>query len=325
MGELSASLLKSFGIRAGRVVKEKSYFVCDTPDGLLKLAKTRVNEERILFEHDIKEHMAHTGYPWVEQYILTPDGAPYLRNGGDCYVLTPYYERNEPDFSSWPDFARVIDSVARWHGCARGVVFKQNTRVITPSAPLNQIFARQTAEMNGIRKRVGKQARLSDFDVLFIKNASYYARLMNEAAEALAKTDYPERFATAVDENHICHNALKEESISFGSEAVYITQYADACVDIQLHDLCALIRRHIKCAGANAAPIAQILDIYSHTEPVTQAASDVLHAMLLYPYPFMKIVTQYYSKKRSWTPNALTLRMQSVVNEKENYERHITF
>lgn len=323
MNELNASVLKGFGLRAGRIVKEKAYYICDTPNGLRMIHKTPEDGDRIRFQHAIKEHAAQTGYPWVDRYCIAESGLPYTTVAGENYVMTAYFERKEPDFASWPDFARVLEAVARWHRAVRNVAFGEQTKIFMQTTPLTEVFAKQGAELASIRKRVTRQARLSDFDVLFIKNAGYYTRQVKNALHDLEHTDYAVWCAQAASQRHICHNALKEESLPASGDQVYVTQYTDACVDMQLNDLCGLIRRYAQRAGVNAAPPSAVLEAYDRIEPISSEGVAILHALLQYPYHFIKIVTQYYSKKRTWTPNAITNRMLAAVSEKEAYEQYI--
>ena len=318
MGDLNALVLKSFGINAKKVIKEKSYYICDTPDGCRMLAKARESAERIVFQHEIKEHLFNAGFPWIDRYLETPDGNPYVIADGERYVLTPFIECREPDLSGTEDILRMIDAAARWHTHARRISF--SGAAFAQSVPLTETFKKQAGLINSFRKRVNRQTRLSDFDVLFIKHAGAYADKINEAAESLAQSEYGLRHTQALAENHICHNLLKEETMPIGGGQVYITQYSEASTDIQLNDLCALIRRYAQKAGADALPLAKILESYDRAAPITAEDLAVLRALLLYPHQFVNLSVEFYSKKRSWTPNAMINRMSTVIAGKDFFE-----
>jgi spore coat protein I len=322
MGELHASVLKNFGLD-GRILKEKAYFICETPDGPKKIYKTSDSTGHILFQHQIKEHVYNAGYCWLDRYGLSVSGQPFVVFGGENYVMTPFIPGRETDFTGWADVARALEELARFHICARHVSFCETAaRLEGPS--LDELFHRQSADFSVIAKRVRKQPRLSDFDVLFIKNYQFYASQIQQAITVLKQSDYPALRLQALSQNQICHHGLKEESLILERNQVYITHFTDAAVDVQLNDVGMLLRRYAKQSARHTVPILRALEAYSQTEPLPGSAMAFLYAHLLFPWNFMKIVIQYYSKKRSWTPNALINRMVSVVSEKEEYARYIS-
>jgi CotS family spore coat protein len=320
MAELPAIVYRNFGLRVNRVKRERSYYICETPDGLKKIAKTSDSAEHLWFQHTVKEHLYAKGYPWVDRFALSETGQPFVLLGTDYFVLTPYIDGRETDFGDWADVEQALTAAARFHVCARHVPSENEP---PPPPPLTDYFRKQAAELNAVAKRVRRQARLSDFDVLFIKNIHFYTEQMRQAIAALDATDYPLWLSEALSQRHICHNMLKEESLNFNDGHVFITHWGDAGPDLQLSDLGSLIRRHIQRAGRHAAPLPLVLDVYGHITPLSGDALAILYALLLFPWQFMKIVGMHYNKKRSWTPNAMTNRMYAVVAEKDEYMRYI--
>ena len=338
MGELSAQVLKGFDVSAKKIVKEKAYYICDTADGLRMIRSTADTAEHIIFQHTIKEHVSEAGYPRTDRfYLCALTGLPYVLSGDERYVMTDFWDYREADFTNPDEFLLIVESVAHWHTCARHINFPAtpSSDDLLPTFPIgNQsgisssvdFFRKQGSALNTVKKKVSKQARLSDFDVMFIKNANSYAQQISDAAALLETTGYAACQERAQQENYICHNTLKEESLRVNDHDIYITQYADASIDYQLNDLCGLIRRygqHENDPAVAGASIHQVLAVYNRIIPITQEEIKILYALLLYPYNFIKIVTQYYNKKRTWTPSAIINRMQAVVDQKAGFEKYI--
>jgi hypothetical protein len=66
------------------------------------------------------------------------------------------------------------------------------------------------------------------------------------------------------------------------------------------------------------------LDIYNKIAPLPTDGEKILHAMLSFPWSFAKIVANFYSKKRNFTPAAITSRMAGVLGEQELYDDYIS-
>jgi CotS family spore coat protein len=322
MGEPHAAVLKNFGLKPGKLKKEKAYFIYELPEGINKIYKTNATAERILFEHSVKEHLFNAGFPWVDRYTLSATGQPFVPSADGNYVMTPLIKGRDIDFENWSEFSQALEAVARFHVDARGVnVFESGEN--PAGMPLNDFFCKKATELSSIAKRVRRQARLSDFDVLFIKNLPFYAEQMKNAVYCLDTSEYISWRKEALTGNHICHHALKEESMILVRNQLYITHFSDSAFDVQLNDLNDLIQRYKRRAGRHALSIHHVLEVYSRIFPLSRSGMGILYALLQFPWNFMKIINQYYCKKRSWTPNAMANRMTSIVSEKEAYIDYI--
>jgi spore coat protein I len=324
MGDLHAGIIKNFGIKPGKQKKEKSYFIYDQPEGTQKLYKTNATPERIQFEHSIKEHLIQAGFPWVDRYNLSVTGQPYVQSGGENYVMTPYIRGRDTDFENWADFSRVLETTAGFHRCARGVSlpFPHNAGI-----PLTEYYQRQFADLSSTAKRVRRQPRLSDFDVLFIKNLPFYTEQIKNAIHCLHQSDYLSRRETALSQGHICHNALKEETVyvclKSGEPAqTFITDFTEASFRHCSADLAGLILRHVK-RTASPAPLSEIIAVYSETNALTRGDLAALRAELTFPDAYIKLCRKYYAKKRTWIPGAFLGRMETLGVLKDKYKKYI--
>lgn len=318
---INMQVINAFGLNPKKITREKAYFLCDTADGLIKIQKTTASPARITFQHAVKEHTA-AGYPWTDRYRLTAAGLPYVSVGGETYTAAHAVRGREVELTDWADMARVLSATARWHLSARHLPLPAEARPPAP-VPLTEYFAKQDAALSAMAKQVRRQARLSDFDVLFIKNNAFYSQQVKSALQALAESDYLRWYERAQAHGHVCHRLLKEENLPLYNERVYITQYEEAAVDTQLTDIAALIRRYVQRAGQQAAPIGRLLETLDRVEPLPSGALRILQALLQFPWHFMKITAQYYSKKRSWTPVAIISRMETAVAEAELYNAYV--
>ena len=303
MSVLHHSLAKAFGISS--VVREKGYY--KTIDGMYMIRKTR--DPQIPARHQITEHCIQAGYPWMERYYLSQSGQPFVFMDGDYYIMTDLVRFAEADFSNADEFLKIVGSLAHWHSCARGSDTDMPLQASRPSTPLTETMKSQLEALDAIRKKVAKYSKWSDFDVLFLKNYPEYKERITKALKLLESTGYIKRFNKARQMNHICHNGLKEEIFRISCDAVYITKLDFATVDYQLADLCGLIRRKKNYDIDNN----RILDVYSKVNPLDPEEEVILEAMLLYPQAFVKIVREYYQKKRSWTPVAMANKMREVL------------
>ena len=315
MGDFGYSLPGYFGLRGVRAVKERGYYVCATPTGPVKIHRTSAEPKEICARHNLQKRLASAGFSHTDTILETPQGAPYLQLGRDVFVMTRHVPGRELDFGNPSDIALAMESLARFHSAARGI------SGVAKTPPLTEAYAKQTAALAQNIKQINRRPRLADFDLLLLKHAPAFAETANAAAAALAETAYSALHAEALAGGHICHNALKEESLPIYKETCHILNLSEAAADLQIADLASLIRRYAR-RSHREIPIGRLLEMYARFSPLPDTA--ILRAQLSYPWPFMKLVSQYYSKKRNFTPIAITSRMEEILEERENYDQYIS-
>jgi len=317
VGDLGYSLPGYFGL-SGRAVKERGYYVCNTGQGPVKIHKTSGEPREINARYELQKRLSAAGFSQTDFLMETPQGAPYLQLGRDVFIMTRHISGRELDLDNLNDVALALESLAKFHLAARDIL---TWGITAPS--LTDAFSKQTSGLTQTMKQVGRRPRLSDFDVLLLKHAPAFAKAAEEASAALAETDYTALYTAALDGGHICHNALKEENLPIFQEACYILNLSEASRDLQLADLASFIRRYARRSNKEL-PIGRLLEIYNKFAPLPASAAAILFAQLSYPWPFMKLVSLYYSKKRNFTPVAIKSRMDEILTEQEIYDEYIS-
>lgn len=305
MSGLHHSVATAFGV--SHVIREKGYY--KTVDGKRVIRKTKDACEQILARYEIIERCIQAGYPWVERFYMSQSGKPYVAADGGLYVMTDLIRCPDANFSELAECLKAVRAIARWHSCARGAGLTLPLYKGRPPIPLIEEYRTQSEAIASILKRVRKQSKWSDFDVMFLKSCPDYGERIQQALQLMEGTSYLKRFNKAKQAGHICHGGLKEACLRICGEHVFITKFDHIAVDYQLNDLCSLVRR-----GQNAGlEHEKILEAYNQIIPLDEEEEVILEAMLLYPNAFVKLVTEYYQKRRSWTPIAMANKMREIL------------
>jgi len=312
VGDLSTSLPAYFGLSGVRAVKERGVYLL----GSAKIHKSNCSPREIIASFNLLKKIEQAGFSYADVIIPATSGTPFVNLGRDIFVMTRNVCGREPDMSCFADVKMLIESLAGFHNAARN--FKEPGIPCAPS--LTEVFAKHISMLNAIVKQVNRRPRLSDFDVLVLKNAdSYFARAEN-ATKILESTDYILLYENAQKNNHICHTALKEETFTLTEKNCYISRFEDATIDLQLTDLASVLRRYAQ-KSLREIPINELLEIYNKISPLSNYK--IIYAMLLFPWPFLKIVSQYYSKKRNFIPAVITTRMTGILEAQDDYDKYL--
>ena len=320
MEDLNAQVLQGFRVRAKRIVKEKSYYICSTDEGYRVIRKSADTRAHIIFQHMLKEQLNERGFSGTDRYYPSADGMPFFEYGDNVYVMTGLFKHREADLDNIDDLENVMRQIAIFHNIARGLEFDQPFYVDENAL---DYFRKQASEIDGIKKQIRQRSRLSDFDVVFLKNYAAYRQLMHESVQILEQTKLFRLKEEARAENAICHNLLKEEHLLIDGDNVNLIGFSQAAIDYFIFDLCAVIQRYAKNRNKVKMDIGSVLELYDRYRPLTNDDLEILRGLLKYPSKFVKICRQYYSKKRTWTPSAINNRLEGIVSGKAEYDKFV--
>ncbi len=321
MDDLNIHVLQGFGIRAKRIMKEKSAYILSTDKGYKMIRKSFDTCDSISFQHEIKEFLAKKGFLFTDRFDMSVNCKPYIEYDNNIYTMTSVFDFKEADFFDKTLFIKIIEQIATFHKVAQKINF--SSKVHYGDSQIIETYKKNLEELNIIKKKISSQKRFSDFDVLYIKNYNYYKEQIETTIELLEKTKVKRYLQMARLNNTICHGLLKEENILTDNPNVYIINFSNASIGYSLFDLCNIIKRYVKNLPQNYLTISEIIDIYSKINPLEQEELSILYPLLLFPHKFIRICGQYYSKKRTWTPSAIANRMETVVNSKEAYHEYV--
>jgi CotS family spore coat protein len=319
MNDFAATLPSHFGLAGTKTVKERGYFLCKTAQGFFKIHKTQDTHQDIYRRHRLLEQLDGLGFPWTDRIVLSVQGEPFVQLGRETYVMTRHVKGRELNPDCLQDMTLAIESLARFHMIAQGVAWDPASTI---SPPLSETFAKNATFLTKTARLASKNSRMSDFDVLFIKNSGQYMAKAEASIQLLARTGYPAVYAAAVAGGHLCHGELKEETMPIWDGTCYLTNFNHAAVDAQIVDLAAFLHRYAR-RSRREIPLAALVDMYDRVLPLPSQGTDIIAAYLAHPWQFVKIAQQYYSKKRGWTPVAMMGRMGDLLEMQALYDAYV--
>ena len=327
MESIILSAAQNFNLKCTRskIYKDKFGYVCVTAQGPVRIqrASDRASRARgrnansdetiaaIMFQHAIKEHLHESGFA-VDRFLFSSQNAPYFKtdgSDGDVYTACFVQTGANIDFTKGNALLDTAGHIAKMHHTlseANIAPVSAMSAMSAKEAKSGDNGAKLLESLTILKKKLLKAGKFSDFDILFLRG---YEKLAPHIA--------------AIDDSgscakHICHNLLKEENIyrQENDGTIAITNFSEAARLHHLYDLAYIIKRYIKAKPQEIMPIDKILEAYGSgwQKPLDDA---LFRRILLYPDKFIKVTTDYYSKKRSFAPNTYISRMQECLRAGE--------
>lgn len=302
MGDFATTLLSQYGLAGQAFFKERGAYIL----GAQKLHKTSDNHDALYARHDLLAQIDLNGFTHTDKIKSTLRDMPFVEMGRDTYVLTRHVRGREVDLESPADMTLAVQAIARMHSAARGIKHQVQAQ------PLHVLFAKDTAFLAKVQRQIGNASRLQDFDVLVLKNIGAYIARADAAAQLLAQTNYNSLHLHALSHGHVCHNNIKEDMLILHEGTCHIGSFGQATLGVQLCDLANFILRYAT-KGTRKMPYQPWLSAYNEILPLSPCAQDITRAVLMYPWQFIKLARNYYSKKRGWVPGAIASKMEELL------------
>jgi CotS family spore coat protein len=327
MDELNIQAVHAFGLKPKSIIKHKLFYILNTDSGVKVIKKIAPDSESarqsILFQQYIKENLCRQGYPFLDHFHLSVKNEPFVVLDKSLYSLTDHLPFRESNFAAPAEFKKVVANVAVMHALAKNIAPYNDSFPQSSKQSVDGLYQSSAGKLISLKKNIAKYKQLSDFDVLFYKNFSYYKEKLDQWHCLIRASNFEERDREAREKGEFCHNLLKEEYLLLNKEDVYITNFSDCAYGYSLTDLALLLKRHFKASTDRTADITDIIETYHKNNPLTKKDIEILYALLLFPDKFIKICSQYYAKKRTWIPGTFKSRIEQTVETKDAYMRYI--
>ena len=321
MDGINAHVLRGFGLKCRYMAKNKSFYVCGTDRGMKAVSKTGAEHSAITFRHRVKEALFESGFTGIDRFCLSVQDQPFLVFENETYTVTDYYDYPETRFDRAEEFTAAVAAAARMHAVFKtaGLEFGE----AAAAERLRDVYIKNTADLERYKKNLQKQKRLSDFDVLFLKNCVYYSELLGRWFRQAEKSRY---YTDGLCGKYLSHNRLKEETVLRSPAGeVYVTDFSECAPGHYANDLASLVKRHFMAAPAGtAAGLDETVGLYVGINPLDKDELQGLYCNLLFPEKFLRLCSRYYTKRRTWTPGGFGLRMEDIVSHIDGYEEYLS-
>jgi CotS family spore coat protein len=324
LDDLSIKVLRAYDIKNAGIIKEKGAYRVRLASGDFLIRKTNQAAKKIQFQHEVKENLYLAGFQNIDRFHFSTQNKPYVQLDDDIYTMTDYINYPEACFSNNADFMRILESTAKMHALLRRKNFEyaSDSDFFCEDISIPE-YEKSLQRIKKIKSGLNIEKRLSDIDVMFLKNYDYYTNRIAQSISKLKSSKFEDYVKKSISGGYVRHNNLKEENIFVNGANVYITNFSEISVGYYLFDLENIIRRYMKNLPKDCVPIKEAINEYNKYNELSEDETEILAALLLYPQKFIKVSAQYYSKKHAFIPGSIYSRMKAEIDNREIYGKYL--
>ena len=308
-------LWEGYGLRFRGGTRTRTGLICRTDMGLRELKKPRGSAESLRLAFDVKAQLRENGFRNVTRFYEAMDGEPFYRYDGVLYTLEDVMPAEVLQEEGTEAFILGAETLGKMHRAAKGL---QSQAAKWDRERLPRLYAKRQAELAKTRRRNDKRRNYDAIDLLLIQHYDAFMERTKEAVELLKKGGYGKAVDRAERDGAFCHNAYKGEALRLGENgAVYVGSFDKCTCDLPLADLAAYLRRFLKKTEGTAAGVWAMLESYGKYSPLSAADLTILQGMLIYPEKFLRLVNEYYNRRRACVSPAMQERLASAAKAEE--------
>jgi len=313
MQVLGKEVADKYGLDVKNIFLHRDMYIIDTPEGRKALKRIPFSEDRLMFVHGAKEHLASNGFGNVDRYVLTLEGRPYFNFENGCYAMTDFIAGRESDFENDGDVEKASRALAELHRASRGYVPPDGCRARDELGKLPAYFSKRLEDIRKMKRQA--QKKMGEFDRMLLECVDSYYEDGEAAISELAASNYDALVERTREERLFCHHDYAHRNIIIEGKKVHVINFDYCCYELKVYDLANLIRRKMRKCNWDIRKAENILDSYCSVEPLSRDEFVVLKAIILFPQKFWRVANRYYNTRRSWSERSFVERLKEVTAE----------
>ena len=308
-------LWEGYGLRFRGGTRTRTGLICRTDQGLRELKKPRGSTESLRLAFDVKEQLQKNGFRNISRFYQTLEGEPFYRYDGVLYTLEDVMPAEALPEEGTADFVRGAETLGRMHRAAHGLC---SDAARWDRERLPGLYARRRGELAKMRRRNDRRGNYDAIDLLLIRHYDQFMGQVRRAEELLQEGGYGEALDRAAERGAFCHNAYKGEALRINEKGeIFVGSFDKCSSELPLADLASYLRRYFKKTEGSAAGVAAMLESYGKHMPLSADDLTILQGMLVYPEKFLRLVNEYYNRRRACVSPAMQERLAAAAREEE--------
>ena len=264
----------------------------------------------------LKKRLRENGFANISRCYPTLEGEPFYRQDGTLYILEDVLPQGTLAEDCAETFLQGAETLGEMHAAAKGLA---SEAAHWEKNRLPQLYAKRRSELAKVRRRNDKRGSYDAIDLLLLQYYEPYMERAAEAEELLCRGGYAEAVARTAQEGGFCHNAYKGEALRQETDGrIFVGNFDKCSAELPLADLAAYIRRYFKKTEGTAAGISAMLERYGRHCPLSERDMILLQGMLLYPEKFLRLINEYYNRRRTCVSPAMRERLAAAAKEELN-------
>lgn len=303
-------------------IKEIQYNVwkIQTEYGTFALKKSELKEKNLKFICRAENALPQKGFFRFAKLIPTKSRKTYFTFEKESYTLHDWIEGKKCDFNNLSHLYAAADTLGDFH-----LRSKEQTLRRFQGNRANYFDRGEQIQHRILELQRFYEISLYAPQTLFLKlYRCFYPRTIIKAltAEAqLLRSAYPRLAAEAAAMGSFIHYDVAARNFMIRKDRAYLIDFDYCRCDIPLADLTRLIKRSIKQGDRPEEKLDAIFRGYQNYRKLTEAETEILCALLMFPQKFWRISHRYFTEPHTEEEHFYVKKLIEAAEETESENR----
>lgn len=310
-------LFYGWGITSAEITEvQHNVWHVDCAGERLALKRSLLKEKNLRFICQAEDSLIHHGF--FDYALLLPGvgGLLYYEKDGAYYTLHRWLEGEKCDFDDDGHLYAAAKTLAAFHLRSREPSLWELDSNRLVCFDRYQQLKKRGDDLN-LFYELSRNAPQTYFTKLY---RSYYRGFLEKtrrAQKSLLCSEYPRLARETAAVGSFIHYDVAARNFIIQNGRAMLIDFDYCCCDLPMTDLMRLIKRSLKRGKDFEAKIDAILGGYQEFRPLSNAESEVLLALLLFPQKFWRISHRYFLEEKNWEEDFYAKKLENAVAELE--------
>ncbi|MCI8416781.1 MAG: CotS family spore coat protein [Lachnospiraceae bacterium] len=326
MNEKAVQILEQYDLTVLRTYTGRGAVMLETEEGT-KTVKEFAGSRMILpYEQQLMQYLQRIGLCITDCIVPNREGELLSRDtDGIFYIVKDWPEGKACETKNREELIRAMELLAGFHQAARGLwkITPEERHPRMYGTSVTEEYEKHNRELKKVRNFIRGRQKKGDFELLFLKEATYFLDMSQKAAEQLAESAYKKLYNKACEEGHICHGEYVHHNILYSRTQSSLINFQRCCIDIQIHDLYLFLRKIMEKHNWNRDLGTRMLEAYEQKLPLSGEEQAYLALRLYYPEKIWKLANHYFHTNKAWIPEKSSEKLTIFLEQEENRIRFL--
>ena len=315
---------RQFNIKIESIKPNKGVYHLKTNKGEKCLKKINYGAQKLLFVYGAKEHLINNGFDKIDKYDLNIDGEPYAIVNEDLYTLSQWIPGRECDFYNMEEVVLASKNLAMLHIASKGYEPPENSKLKSDLGRWPHLMEKRIKALDKMRDMIRKRTNKTEFDLTYIKTMQFYKELGKRAIDVLNDSDYYKICEETEKHKSFCHHDYTYHNIIMDEDSnVNVIDFDYSKREIRVFDMSNFMIKVLKRNNWNFEFAKGIIEGYCSVSDLLNEEYRVLYSFLLFPQRFWRLANRYYYNEVNWGQNTFTKKIESLIEEQQEYMRFV--
>lgn len=316
-------LMEQYPLTVTETAKGRGALICITECGEKILKEYKGSSARAEILYDVAEFLNKADIK-TDRIVKTTEGECLSGSAEEgFYLLKEWYNGKECDTKNRDDILRAVAQLAQVHKCLKEYDGQIPESLKVSEQILIGEYERHTRELKKVRNYIRGKKKKNLFETKFMEHYSGYLAQAQEVQEHLAEQAKHRSEREWQQMYGLCHGDYNQHNILFRKDGIWIINFEQLHVDVQVSDLAHFMRKILEKHNWNTGLGMDMIRAYDRKKKLSAMECEQICFRLAYPEKFWKVANHYYNSKKSWVSGRDIEKLDKVTGQEKERQQFL--